>query len=120
MKKTTTIIIAFAAFCAATTSCNNSATTAQKISKNWHCAGTEPFWSANVSAKDNTLTFNRVGEEKIVAPCTKIDEKDGSCTYTADKFALTIKKEACSDGMSDTKFEYSAHIDALQGCAEAK
>lgn len=95
------------------------------------CSGTEPFWSVFISAKEETVYFKDVAGGKgytyaYAAPTSK----DGVLQYIFpditnpyNKLAVTIKKESCSDGMSDRQYHYSCTVlferhQELKGCAE--
>lgn len=78
-----------------------------------HCAGTEPFWSADIDmAKSSTLIrdANRTAPVQI---STKIISAAGtSSTYAfvaQGKYTslAVLHNATCSDGMSDQKYKYS-------------
>jgi uncharacterized membrane protein len=104
------------------TSVSAVAKSAAKATVNWHCAGTEPFWSVEISATDNTATIQT--PEKTEAPISlvAISETADSATYTGKNLKISIKKGKCSDGMSEKDYEYSAAVDfdiyKFQGCAD--
>lgn len=90
---------------------------------NFKASGTEPFWWADITA--NATTFTRPGEAGITEKVyqTAQDEKDGITVIKDVKweFFITLKKEPCSDGMSDIVYGYSASVavgaENLKGCA---
>jgi uncharacterized membrane protein len=106
------------------TSVSAVAKTAAKATASWHCAGTEPFWSVEISAAYNTAIVQT--PEKTEAPISlvAISETADSATYTGENLKISIKKGKCSDGMSDNDYEYSAAVEydiyKLQGCANKK
>lgn len=89
-------------------------------------SGNEPFWWADISA--NSTTFSRPGEEGIIEKIyqTAQEEKDDMTIIKDAKgeFFITLKKEPCSDGMSDIAYTYSASVavgaENLKGCANKK
>ena len=89
-------------------------------------SGTEPFWWADISA--NSTTFTRPGDDGIIEKVyqTAQEEKDDMTVIKDAKgeFFITLKKEPCSDGMSDIVYTYSASVavgaENLKGCANKK
>ena len=110
---------------------NQSTDSISEITKDgyWKITGTEPFWSIYIH-KD-TILFTKLNENidsvyfkqeqfKVVEP-----ESDYVLTDAEKNNArLLIKQEACSDGMSDHTYPYSATFNykgmELKGCAEKK
>lgn len=87
--------------------------------------GTEPFWNVNVEG--DTLTYttpeNQAGVEmhgmrRGIDGGVEIDGSDDGIS-----FALTVKAGACSDGMSDNRYELVSTFRYgdmdYKGCAEA-
>lgn len=87
----------------------------------WRCFGTEPFWSVEISEAKNTLTYKPMEGDSLVMPFIKSDEPNDTWIFNATKFKVVIKKEKCSDGMSDVAHDYSANVRVgsgeLKGCA---
>ena len=93
--------------------------------------GTEPFWSVTISRKGIIYSTPESRQNfPYVAPTTasgrpadvvRVYRLRGSNNVTS---TLVIRKGSCSDGMSDTKYPYSAvYISSnrvLEGCARAK
>ncbi|BCL36780.1 hypothetical protein NSMS1_32270 [Nostoc sp. MS1] len=93
--------------------------------------GTEPFWSVTISRKGIVYSTPESRQNfPYVAPVTasgrpadvvRVYRLRGSNNITS---TLVIRKGSCSDGMSDTKYPYSAvYISGnkvLEGCARAK
>ena len=87
--------------------------------------GTEPFWNVNVEG--DTLTYTTPedqagvemhGMRRGIDGGVEIDGSDDGIS-----FALTVKAGACSDGMSDNRYELVStfrygDVD-YKGCAEA-
>lgn len=99
----------------------------------WKLTGTEPFWSIFIhgdSVKYITPENQIKGEQFIIASLlTEQDAADETVVYEYtlnDPAAsrITIRKEVCSDGMSDKQYAYAATFDygklQLKGCAEKK
>jgi uncharacterized membrane protein len=95
----------------------------------WKITGTEPFWSIYIH-KD-TILFTKLNENidsvYFKQEQFKVVESESDYVLTdAEKnnARLLIKQEACSDGMSDHTYPYSATFNykgmELKGCAEKK
>jgi uncharacterized membrane protein len=90
--------------------------------------GTEPFWYAQVSAKEGVIEFLEMD-----APKTKVFTfaqptlQDSLSVYSAynedsgDNIRIIISKTPCSDGMSDNSFKFRAELTvngkSYSGCA---
>jgi len=95
----------------------------------WKIVGTEPFWSIYIH-KD-TIMFTKLNE-KVDTTFFKQTQFNAVNSYSNYKLidaeqniaTLIIKKEQCSDGMSDNIYPYSASFIykdiELKGCAEMK
>ena len=92
------------------------------------CVGTEPFWSLLISEAEGGMFFKMLGEERgKVYPWAKPSQQGNTWTYkssntaTGEKIEVIIRKEFCSDGMSDQRYEYSVSLQIgeqkLIGCA---
>lgn len=94
-------------------------------------AGTEPFWGINVSNKG--IVYSEAGSAKLTFPYIAPMKAQGRSLdvlrvyrlRSKDNSILIIKKDtACSDGMSDNKYPYSATLilgdRVLEGCARKK
>jgi uncharacterized membrane protein len=91
-------------------------------------SGTEPFWSLEISTLRKALIFKDIGKEsgKIFA-LKKLTQTNDAWTYYAYDAAgnaaveVIIKKEPCSDGMSDMQFNYACTLsigeEKYKGCA---
>lgn len=94
------------------------------------CLGNEPFWSVEISGGENLVRLTDMGTEsayfyQYVEPAVE------ETTYTYDipaeadqpPLKIVVKKEECSDGMSDRNYDYSVTVQAgdraLKGCAIA-
>ncbi len=86
--------------------------------------GTEPFWSADISP--TSVSYSTPGETDTITKIyeTRQSEQNGMIIVKDAKgeFFITLKKEECSNGMSDIKFPYTATVlmgaDTLKGCAK--
>jgi uncharacterized membrane protein len=103
--------------------CNalQTAKTAQKPTQTWHCFGTEPFWTLDISAADNTVTFEQIDVVNVTLPCQSVSEQANESVYTAEGYKVHIKKEVCYSAGEET-YQYSVSINdgAFQGCAAQK
>lgn len=92
--------------------------------------GNEPFWSLDIIPGEKRIVFKNVGLEKVTefiyAPA-KVEGnvyKYEATSPSNEKLVAIIRKEKCSDGMSDRPYNYSAEItvngQAFKGCAIKK
>lgn len=92
--------------------------------------GNEPFWSIDIIPNEKRIIFKDAGNEKvhefIYSPA---NIKDGVYQYQVtnsknEKLEIAIRKEKCSDGMSDRQYNYSTEISLdgklFKGCAIKK
>lgn len=93
--------------------------------------GNEPFWSLEIIPIEERIVLKDVGAGKVYQfPCISSSSKDGIIRYEATSFDkkskidIRIKKESCSDGMSDQKYNYSSTViidgKILNGCVVKK
>lgn len=92
--------------------------------------GNEPFWSLDIIPSEKRIILKEVGEEKVMEFFySPANFSGGLYRYTAtnpknEKLDVLIRKEKCSDGMSDRQYNYSAEIRlngrVLKGCAIKK
>ncbi len=86
--------------------------------------GTEPFWSVEIDVAGRT-TFLRLDDPDVSADrVTRKATADGAQFSTqadGEPLEITLKKETCSDGMSDRVYPYAAEVTwqgrAYVGCA---
>jgi uncharacterized membrane protein len=95
------------------------------------CLGTEPFWDLQISEAEQGIFYQDAGAESgLIFPWVAPTVRGNTWTYQTPsrdgkrQLRLTIKKEACSDGMSDTPYRYSATLqidrETRRGCAIRK
>ncbi|WP_310539187.1 hypothetical protein [Phenylobacterium sp.] len=85
--------------------------------------GTEPFWGLQI--RDTQITLQRPDHPAAVGKNAGMTVQNGKATWEtqagADRLAVTLSSEACSDGMSDLKYDYAAVVvigsETLKGCA---
>jgi len=91
--------------------------------------GNEPFWSVDIIPTERKIVLKEVGKEKVyVFPYQPANvDKDVYRFETQtkkDALVIIIRKEKCSDGMSDRSYNFSAEIaingETLKGCAIKK
>lgn len=100
--------------------------TISDFSKPLEAHGTEPFWALTIRGTTLTLTRPNQAALTAVAPGAVIQPSEASWTgKTADGRELKVifYSSACSDGMSDRTYAYSAEVDLpgespLTGCAD--
>lgn len=91
--------------------------------KSYTAKGTEPFWSANISASGVVLSRPGNTGSTTQTFITEQDDKGALVTIRSIKgdFFINLTKWSCSDGMSDIKYTYNATVlvgaDTLKGCA---
>ena len=97
--------------------------------QNWHCLGTEPFWSVEIENGLATVETPEKKEAPIVLTSmtqtsTKHEFGGQVATYSGENLEIRIKKEKCSDGMSETVYLYSCEVEydiyKFKGCANKK
>lgn len=75
-----------------------------------NCSGTEPFWSADIMPSGN-LAFSTMGGMSISEPIesTTRSANTGEYAYafSTSSFTVVLRREACSDGMSDRDYGWS-------------
>jgi uncharacterized membrane protein len=92
------------------------------------CKGNEPFWQLQISEKENLIDFYDPMQQKTTHfPYSKQEIKDGIVQYNSkdeklkNNILIRIKKEECSDGMSEKKYNYSVQVvlngSNYKGCA---
>jgi uncharacterized membrane protein len=94
------------------------------------CSGTEPFWQVMIMPGNKSAYYKHLGlEHGITFDYAAPTNENGTIKFVmanradaSKTMTITIKKEVCSDGMSDMKYPYSATIqykgETLHGCAE--
>ncbi len=80
-------------------------------------SGTEPFWSAQISAGEDLIEFYDPSEDKFTvfnyAPPVTTDTAQVYAAFnqsTGDNIRISVRKEVCSDGMSDIRHEYAVKL----------
>jgi uncharacterized membrane protein len=92
--------------------------------------GNEPFWSVDINPDEKRIVLKEVGIEKA-REFPYVVAKGGGSEYhyettnsAKDKLIVVIRREPCSDGMSDRKYKYSAEVTIngtlYKGCAIKK
>lgn len=90
--------------------------------------GNEPFWQLQISEKENLIDFYDPMEQKTIHfNYAKSQVKNGAVNYftknDTNTIEIKIKKEKCSDGMSEKKYNFSVLVKlnkkTYNGCAVA-
>lgn len=88
----------------------------------FRAVGTEPFWA--VTAGSDTAVYERPGQRSVGVSVRRITYGRGVefiGVMNGRPFTLNLQAAACSDGMSDTKYPFTARISAggqrMTGCA---
>lgn len=93
------------------------------------CMGNEPFWQIQISEKENLIDFYEPMEQKTIHfEYVKSQLKNEGIYYSTknetNSIEIKIKKEKCSDGMTEKKYNYSAVVllndKNYSGCAIAQ
>lgn len=96
------------------------------IAYDFWCMGTEPFWTIQISQKENLIDFydpmaQKTYHFKYNQPVLEKNAVTYKTKNETDNIRIHIKNEPCSDGMSETNFNYSAEINLngniFKGCA---
>ncbi|MDX2134024.1 MAG: META domain-containing protein [Saprospiraceae bacterium] len=91
---------------------------------NFKGIGTEPFWNIEIDF-EKAMRFKTMEGQEISTPVpTPNGKSDGTLVYNAQTesgtLKVTLKKQKCSDGMSDEVYDYTVEVDALgktwKGC----
>ena len=92
--------------------------------------GNEPFWSLEIIPAEKRIVLKDMGMEKVQEFIYKSAVLgEGLYQYEVrnpknEKLVVIIRKEKCSDGMSDRQYNYSVEISLngriLKGCAIKK
>ena len=82
--------------------------------------GTEPFWSVKI--RKDALTLERPQPPSRSVPNAGPSMEDEAAVWRGDQLKVSLRKAACSDGMSDKAYPMSAEViaagETLKGCAE--
>lgn len=87
--------------------------------------GTEPFWSVVITESTKSTALTRPDAAPVTGGLPERNATVDGANFTAKApdgdMAITLKKAACSDGMSDRAYPYEAEVNwqgqALKGCA---
>ena len=92
--------------------------------------GNEPFWALDIVAAEQQIVLKDVGKNKVYQfPYQPANIGGGVHRFETtnglkDKLVVIIREEACSDGMSDNPYRFSAEVvingTTLKGCAVKK
>jgi uncharacterized membrane protein len=106
-------------------SCNTTknASSNEKNTTFFACAGNEPFWDLKMDK--TTITFNTM-EGSMEFPYSAPRGQEGHYTFICregeDILTVNVKKEKCTDSMSGKVFPYKASVilngQTYLGCAE--
>jgi uncharacterized membrane protein len=85
--------------------------------------GTEPFWAVEIRA--GTLTLKRPDQADVTVEHAGATSVNGAAAWASGSGAagmkVTLRKAACSDGMSDRAYPMTAEVslgaETLKGCA---
>lgn len=79
--------------------------------------GTEPFWAIELDF-DQNIRFTTADGDSLVAPSVPGQMQDGALHYEtntgAGELKIVLRRETCSDGMSDRDYAYSVSV-AVKG-----
>lgn len=94
------------------------------------CHGTEPFWGLQISEAEGGIFFKNMADETGARYAWDKPRTEGQFSWVyevndpagdAAPLKIAIKKEKCSDGMSDIEYDYSVRVaignETLRGCA---
>ncbi len=96
----------------------------EKHPKKFNCIGNEPFWHLEIT--ENGMRFEELDSQKQNFPY-KAPKIDGNVLIFESKneemaIRVKLKKEKCSDSMSDSEYSYSVNVvldkdKVYKGCA---
>ncbi|MEZ4941694.1 MAG: hypothetical protein R3D58_12520 [Saprospiraceae bacterium] len=92
------------------------------------CIGTEPFWGLVISESEGKIALKQIADgQGKVFPWTQPKQDGETVLYestdpaTGEKINVMLRKEPCSDGMSERMYPYSVELrfgaQILSGCA---
>lgn len=90
----------------------------------YRVVGTEPFWGIRIDgdALHFTTLEDQAGKRLTARPAVTTDGVRYEGEHEGVAFALSLARAACSDGMSDTEYTYTAAFrygqQDYQGCAQ--
>lgn len=100
------------------------------LSWEFWCHGTEPFWGLQISEAEGSIFLKNMADETGAQYAWGEPKTDGTTSWTyetspssgsKETLKIVIKKEKCSDGMSDIEYDYSVVVlrgkETLRGCA---
>ncbi|MDB5119510.1 MAG: hypothetical protein JWN56_728 [Sphingobacteriales bacterium] len=92
--------------------------------------GNEPFWSIDIIPAEQKIVLKNVAKEKVyIFPYQPANVGGGVHRFETknaknEKLVIILREEKCSDGMSDSNYNYSAEVvinrETLKGCAIKK
>lgn len=85
--------------------------------------GTEPFWALAIRA--DRLILSRPDADDVTAASSGPQIEGDTALWDGGRLTARLVRQACSDGMSDRAYPFTAQVSvkggaALQGCAEPK
>ncbi len=83
-----------------------------------HCSGTEPFWGAKITP--DAISFEKMGGVSINATIYETAGAEGRPVdyiigFSAPPLTGTLRKQLCSDGMSERDYPWSVVLMDLSG-----
>lgn len=97
-----------------------------RVPVTFRASGTEPFWGMKVSGSAVSYSTPEIPEDvaRDVVRTGRAGVESVMGRLGEVPFALTVRAERCSDGMSDRAYPFSARLRLgdkdLQGCAAAE
>ena len=90
------------------------------FSGDFNLTGTEPFWS--LAIRPDKMVLSRPDEMDFAAPNNGPQVEGDTAVWDGGPLKVTLRVEACSDGMSDRMYGFSAVAELtgmalLKGCA---
>lgn len=100
-----------------------TATAAPDVPKKLSALGTEPFWNARIGGNDLVYTTpeDQTGQRARLTRIDKVGSAEFSGKLGASAIHLEVTRHACSDGMSDRTYPFTAVLtigsERREGCA---
>jgi len=116
------ILIAFVSSCKSKQTTVDNILSAKKFNEktfdpHFKGLGTEPFW--NIEISDDFIVYKDIDGKSEVFPVNSIDKAQDANVQLIrsesgnQQLRVTITQKSCSDGMSDTEFDYKTEVSII-------
>src|SRR5690606_27903735 len=116
------ILIVFVSSCKSKQTTVDNTSSAKKFNEKtfdpyFRGLGTEPFW--NIEISDDFIVYKDIDGKSEVFPVNSIDKAQDANVQLIrsesgnQQIRVTITQKSCSDGMSDTAFDYKTEVSII-------